>query len=82
MTFTRKSIRSLNKKLKDIANITNDEIVRLPSQFKYMQWYISTLINTESKLYIPELPNVTNKPPKNTCHVQFSNKEIELMNLP
>lgn len=47
-----------------------------------MQWYISTLINTESKLYIPELPNVTNKPPKNTCHVQFSNKEIELMNLP
>ena len=57
MNFTRISKVSLNKKtLKDIANVTNDEIVRLPSQFKYLQWYIVTLINLKSRLYKPELP--------------------------
>ena len=44
MNFTRISIASLNKKsLKDIVNVVNDEIVRLPSHFKYIWGYIATL---------------------------------------
>ena len=51
MNFKRRWTASLNKKLlKDIAYVTNDETLRLPFQFKYMQWYIATLDNIKSKL--------------------------------
>ena len=74
---------SLNKKsLKDVENFINDEIVRLLSHVRYMQWYIATLDNIKSKQYKSKLIKVIRKPSDNIYHVQFCNKEIELMNLP
>ena len=46
-----------------------------------MQCYIATLYNLKCELYKPELPRVTGKSPDNICHIQFSNKEIGLINL-
>ena len=83
MNVIRIPTGSLNKKtLKDIANIINDEIVTLPSHFKYIQWYIQTLDNIKSNLCQPELSKVTKKHPDSICHLQFSNKGNELINFP
>ena len=82
MNFLRTSISALNKKsLKLIADKVNDELLRLPDHFKYWQWYLAILDSIKSKLYKPVVEKVKRKPPENICHVTFSNKAVEQINI-
>ena len=64
INFIRISIASLNRKsVKEIANGINDEIVRLPSHFKYIQWYFPSFDNINPKQHKLELPKVTKPGP-------------------
>ena len=83
MNFIRTSVASLNKKsLKDIANVMNDEILRLPSHFKYLQWYFATIDAIKSKMYQPKIQKTPKKSPENICKIYFCNKAVELINMP
>jgi len=83
MNFIRSNVSVLNKvSLKDIANIIDDEISRLPSNFKYLQWYLAVNDAIKAKLYHPFIQKCVKKAPENICHIQFCNKAVELINLP
>ena len=83
MNFIRTSVASLNKKsLKDIANVMNDEVLRLPSHFKYLQWYFSTIDAIKSKMYQPKIQKSLKISPENICKIYFCYKAVELINMP
>ena len=72
MNFIRTSVACLDKKsLKDICNIMNDEIIRLPSHFKYLQWYLATIDSIKSKLYQPKSQKIFKKVPENICKIFY-----------
>ena len=83
MNFIRSNVSVLNKSsLRDIANVIDEEISRLPSCFKYLQWYFAVNDAIKTKLYHPVILKSTKKAPENICHVKFCNKAVELINLP
>ena len=52
LNILRVFVAFLNEKsLKAIAHVINHEPFRLPSQFKYMEWYFSLKDSINSKLY-------------------------------
>ena len=83
INFIRISLSSMKKSyLKYVYNIISDEINDSPSDFIFLQWYLIILDIIECKLYRPIKPKNKRKPPKNLCHISFSNKGVELLNLP
>ena len=49
------------KSLKNVANFLNNEILKLPGDFKYIQWYHFVLDSIESKIYKQKPPKFKRK---------------------
>ena len=47
--------------MKNVANFLNNEILKLPGDFKYIQWYHFVLDSIESKIYKQKPPKFKRK---------------------
>ena len=83
MSVLRTQIASRNKtSLKTIASYLGDGILNLQCNFKYIQWYQAALDSTEFKIYKPDPHKVKRRQSIILFYVAFSNKAIEITNLP
>ena len=83
MNFIRSNVLVLNRSsLRDIANVIDEEISRLPSCFKYLQWYFAVNNAIKTKSYHSVILKSRKKAPENICYIKFCNKAVKLINLP
>ena len=64
------------------SHVIRNELFRLPSQFKYLQWHFSVQQSTNLKLNKPPKPKPKRKPEENLYHIKLCSKAVELTNLP
>ena len=81
--FIRISLGTLKKsELKKLGDKINDVLLSSPIDFMFTQWYPMALDMIDCRIYSPRPSKKKRQPLKNTIHVEFCNKGVELVNLP
>ena len=83
LNFIRMSLSTMKKSiLKKLGSRITDLLSHKPPNFPYAQWYTVALDLIDCRLFAIPVEKPKRKKVKNSLHINFSTKNIELVNLP